>query len=668
MKITKVKIQNWGPYFQEHEIDISVTPTAPVVVVWGKNGGGKTNFIDAMKWAFSGGDVGMIKAGPYISHKAIEVGQVFETSVTVEFSRSGNDYILTRRLKIDPADLPDFGDPSLLTKLSQMPDKSRIVMGKVGEPNYSPENSKAMMLRFFPPRLVNSYFFDAAALLESFKKMTDETGVYSADMQNSVETAMGFKGFESFIEVLKDIEQDLGLQADKDVADRRKFGALKSELETLLETAKVLQGDLGASKDSMVVDSQALSQIKEQLVGMNHALEEQRERERLDIGEKSLKIQQESLRLKIKESLSGLWAAPISPRIKKEQSELAQQNEERSRWSQEKTLEESKLAGLKGQLTNPLCQTCGREMELNHLEQLNKRIESQQAIVDEILSRNPSSLGFDPSSQSVFSPTLWNPTKEAALISLLSKMDDLSGNIVDRQDARARIRQIDVRLGVTGDTDFIAMANEMVVLEKKLGDSSANVSAAKTRLDAVLNNIGSCQRTIAGLASATDGLPRQRLLKVQKLIRELSFILSELKSHVRSEIEKDSNLILKSLAASGDKKFSLTLAHDYRITTDKVRPNAGFQQQLIFSLFFAIPRVAQAPFPVIVDSPLQHWDEESRANFLKWCTSGVKQLVLVPHDKELKLSEIPEIFGDALANFYRLVHDEVTMTSSIIKA
>jgi DNA sulfur modification protein DndD len=162
-------------------------------------------------------------------------------------------------------------------------------------------------------------------------------------------------------------------------------------------------------------------------------------------------------------------------------------------------------------------------------------------------------------------------------------------------------------------------------------------------------------------------LARDRLIKVQKLRLELAFILTELKLKIREEIEKEANSILGKLTSSIDSDFRLSISQDYNLSTDKFNPNNGFKQQLILAFLFAIPRVAKAHFPVVMDSPLQHMDVSNRENFLKWATTGLSQLVLLPHDAEIEIAEVPNMFGDKLSRFYRIDHDPETKVSHVTR-
>jgi len=140
-----------------------------------------------------------------------------------------------------------------------------------------------------------------------------------------------------------------------------------------------------------------------------------------------------------------------------------------------------------------------------------------------------------------------------------------------------------------------------------------------------------------------------------------------LAEEIRKAIETEANEIFKLMRTTADEKFVIEISPDYALKTSKPFPNAAYKQQVFLSFLFAIPRVAKAPFPVVIDSPLQHLDTDNRERFLKWCSSGLKQLILLPHDAELSIQETPRIFGEALAGLFQIEHSEETNISSIAR-
>lgn len=669
MRITKVTLENWGPYRGQNEFDIDVTESSPLVVIWGGNGKGKTKFIDALKWVFSGGEFGYIKVGPYINMEAIKDGEIFETKVTVEFEQNGDEFRVSRLIRIDPSQLEDPDDPQLLKRLLSMPDKTQVGLEKIGHAAYSHDQARLVLVRLFPARLVNFYFFDAAELIDSFKEMSGAKGIYSStlDIQNSVETAMGFKGFESFLESLLDLERELRDKADKEVTDRNKLSKLKADKDKLLTLREQHVMDRRQSSDLVETKSIRLEGLRETLQGMGEYLEQQRERDRFEGEISTSRTQLSEKRRRIAELVPRLWFAPISEKLKGQQRELVENEAAFSIWRSQVIAQKSKIQRLEEGKSQDKCSTCGRHMDESHKQELAAELTKELSALGELENSGPVGELRADTQMAQAIRNAWSIGSDSALSEFIFVTEEIEGLKIQIADRMQRVSTIQAQLGSVDDINFVAVFDEIQEIEKLSLDLKKNVEDASVEVADIEAKIASIDKHILGLGMVAGSQSRDRLLKVQKLVRELSFILQELKTKVRLAIEKESNEILQSLVSQQDQQFTISIHSDYIISTDKFNPNAGFKQQVILSFLFAIPRVAKAHFPVVIDSPLQHMDSSNRANFLNWCTKGLNQLVLLPHDAELEISEVPRIFGTALSKFYELVHDPETKISSVKK-
>lgn len=670
MRITKVILENWGPYKGHHEIDIDVSQGSPVVVIWGGNGKGKTKFIDAMKWVFSGGETGFIKVGPYINMSAIADGQEFETSVTIDFFQNESRFRVKRKIQVDPAHLPNPGDGALEARLLSMPDKTFVTLEKIGEAAYSPEQARSVLRRLFPARLVSFYFFDAAELIDSFKTMSGSEGVYSStlDIQNSVETAMGFKGFESYIESLKVLEEDLATKAERDVADRKKQSQLREKKTAVDARIATLETDMARVLLDRSKNREEIEDLKKQLEGMGEALAQQQEKAEL-VGQIAANQREiDAIRSRIKDHFGSLWAAPYVKEIRQRQQELSTAKQAWDEWRKAIQLQEARVSAMASEISNPRCPHCNRDMDDEHKSIAKANLDRETAELNLMRQTPPVDAAlFDERVADIYSSSLWNPSKDSELERMISDMKRLQELQIEILVKRSKISEIDVSLGQVDRIDFLAVHQDILAKEKLEQEFKKYVIEQQPVLDNERTQAAALNRQLSNLAAVGDGAARKRLLKVQKLIRELSFILAELKVKVRAEIEAESNKILKQLVGSVDQAFSLRISQEYNLSTNKFNPNNGFKQQLILAFLFAIPRVAKAPFPVIIDSPLQHMDVGNRDNFLAWCKTGLTQLVLLPHDAEMNIADVPDLFGQHLSRFYELQHDPKTMASSVKK-
>ena len=670
MKIFKITLENWGPYHGVHEFDIDVTNDAPLIVIWGGNGKGKTKFIDALKWVFSGGDFGYIKVGPYINLTALEEGQIFQTSVTVEFEQNGNNFRVRRELEVDPAfyDDPVTETAALNARLMKMADKTQVKLEKIGYAAYTPQQARAVLLRLFPARLVNFYFFDAAELIESFNEMSGSKGVYfsTKEIQNSVETAMGFKGYEGFLGSLRELREDLSKKADADVKDRHKLGEYRQERAGLEAQEKVILEDISASNESLTLKRTQLEESKQILEGMGEHLDQQRDRQGFQAEINLSKQRMSTLRQDLAELFPMIVMAPIKGLIMHEQKQISELQAENQLWNQKKVTQETVIANLEAGLADSDCPHCGRPMEQSHRETALARLEAEKQLLNQILSSAPARAGnLDSRKISVFDESLWAQSSQVTFDSFLSKAREIESLKVSIADKEQKISSIDVQLGAVGTIDFLATHEQILGLEKEIDALEQHISSSNEFLAQLRSKIQKVDSQISTLAFDSGSKAQVRLRKVEKLISELTFILQELKLEVRLKIQEESNTILQFLASDSDKQFQISISEDYTLSTDKFNPNAGFKQQLVLAFLFAIPRVAGAPFPVVIDSPLQHMDANNRANFLSWCTTGLSQLVLLPHDAEMTKEEVPTVFGSSLSRFYELLHDSQTKVSSV---
>ncbi len=670
MRITKVTLENWGPYKGSHEVDIDVTQDSPLVVVWGGNGKGKTKFIDAMKWVFSGGDLGYIKVGPYINLSAISDGQIFDTSVTVDFFQGDSRFRAKRKISVDPANLPDPDSGKLEAKLLSIEDKSKVALEKIGEAQYTPEEARSVLRRLFPARLVDFYFFDAAELIDSFKTISGSAGSYSStlDIQNSVETAMGFKGFESYIESLKSLEQDLISKADKDVEDKTKLSKLKLERDGVTANLKVLEEDYAEIYARRGLGQERLENLRKQLEGMDEFVELQKEKATLQDRIKVYNDQLSKLRGAISEQFGSLWAAPMAEQIVAIQEGLASAKDAWQNWQQEIRIQRAKVTSSELEIEKPNCPHCDRPMDQVHRENAMRNLELEKDKLQRLENEIPAHAAeYDETAAVTLNQSMWSPTKTVQLGQMLANMRRISELQVEILTMKNRISQLNVQMGGVEQIDILAIVTSVVDLEEQDDVSRSALERLQVQINSERDKLLVVNKKISSLGVLAGSVARDRLIKVQKLKLELVFILSELKLKVREEIEKEANSILGKLTSPIDKNFKLFISQDYNLSTDKFNPNNGFKQQLILSFLFAIPRVAKAPFPVVIDSPLQHMDVSNRENFLGWATTGLSQLVLLPHDAEIEISEVPNMFGEKLSRFYRLDHDPETKVSQVTR-
>src|SRR5437870_1149633 len=99
MILTKIELQNFGPYYGRQPIELNVSSSAPVVLIHGENERGKTSFANAIRWCLyqkaRGREGRVLPTWTLMNHEAIAEGK-YNMSVRLEFVHDGVPYELER--------------------------------------------------------------------------------------------------------------------------------------------------------------------------------------------------------------------------------------------------------------------------------------------------------------------------------------------------------------------------------------------------------------------------------------------------------------------------------------------------------------------------------------------------------------------------------------------
>jgi len=668
MQITKITLENWGPFFGTADIDITTGKGAPVIVVSGKNGHGKTKFIDALKWVFDGTNKGSVKVGPYINLTAIEGDSVFDTAVTVEFEQSKTNYILSKRLtNLDPKLLRHKTTAETVEFLSDIPDKSKVHLRSVGEPEYSLTQTRAVLQRLFPARLVDFYFFDAAQLLENFGVVQNAGDSLAAgySMRRSVETAMGLKSFDvvtNLMTKMKDKFESQALQENKDqvLANRYKKELLDLQAD-ILAVSKAREETL-ATLDAQL---ELKRKLELDLAGSQDHLELQTRRKQIDVEISALLARKEEAKKKLSALGKSLWMAPMAVYLDSLSLKISEGRSAREKVVLDQSALRQQIVFLEKQSDGSSCLACGQTLvDSNHRSFADDigALKVELAVLEgEARNQNHAA---EMALQTLLDGNIWSELIRHRYSNELQETLTLVPSLASQISQLTEMKEsVLTELGDESGVDLVAINSRLIQCDREITTLRATSQNLIAEGRGLSEEIKKLRNRMAKLGDPNSRASK-RSATMGRLLSSLEKSKLSLQDSIRGSIEVEANLIFKDMRGEADEKFAIEVTPDYSLKTNKPLPNAAFKQQVFLSFLFAIPRVARAPFPVVIDSPLQHLDSDNRERFLSWCANGLRQLILLPHDKELGESESKEIFGESLARLYRLEHSPVTSIST----
>lgn len=96
MRLLKIKLENFRLFYGCHKIEFSTSNDLPITIVIGENGGGKTTFLNAIYWAFTGEFSPRFEGSTKLINWKAENEGVTECSVEIEFEHKGARLVIKR--------------------------------------------------------------------------------------------------------------------------------------------------------------------------------------------------------------------------------------------------------------------------------------------------------------------------------------------------------------------------------------------------------------------------------------------------------------------------------------------------------------------------------------------------------------------------------------------
>ena len=288
MKLLNIQIRNFRPFYGDQEVDFAERDLKKVTVIHAENHSGKTNFVDAFRWAFYGKIQGE-HPDQIVNHLALSEVSNNESvsgSVRVKFEHENNIFelhreVVERKIDVNKSELVN----------------ENIKLDMIGSDGRSKEkmNPKTMIKRIMPEAL-HQYFFLAGENIQELGQEKSRDKLQSAikvlmgleildrgkqHLRGKVRsqlreelTSVAGKDEKSIIEEMEDLE------ASRDNIDKRRNVIMENRTALVEEKEKI---DEKLRKGKNTRDIQAK---RDQLVAEKNDIENRLKQHKVDIMER----------------------------------------------------------------------------------------------------------------------------------------------------------------------------------------------------------------------------------------------------------------------------------------------------------------------------------------------------------------------------------------------
>lgn len=376
MKITQIKLQNFGPFYGEHLLDFFNDQNG-VYVIHGDTGQGKTSLLKSISWGFYGkafdrnGDE--IPPTSLLNWTALKEDDL-NFSVAITFQYEEKKWVLTRRMS---------ANQHVDSKYNQ---NVTCFLVKDDEPVAdTPAKVRVEIERIIPFDVSRFFFFDGEMLVK-YEELLDQNSRSMRIMKESIEHILGIPYLKTarddLYEVKKRVERDVTRLVKK--LGGANYTELAQTYQDLNEEIERKRGVINSLQNQRNTLEEEINEKKRALTKVKAVKENAIRRKELDSEIANLELKTAAQKDRLYELNSKLYKTVLS-RIA---DDMIQKLRLKHNKVMEKFLKREALINEKKRIEQGIaksrCEYCGTVLNAAKLSELEKELQTIKLEIDEL--------------------------------------------------------------------------------------------------------------------------------------------------------------------------------------------------------------------------------------------------------------------------------------------
>jgi DNA sulfur modification protein DndD len=673
MKIVKVILKNFLPYYGETEVLVQTEEDKPLILMVGENDRGKTAFLNALEWCLYGfdGNPPQIRAKrrSAINRKAV-IEEDGETSVTIEFTHHGTVYRVQRYIKFEQVDDPDDREPGESAVIVERP-KTGSGYEEIISKRDSQEDYSEFINQFLPENASDFFFFDGERVGSRYAG-TQDGERDKGDIKKAIETVLGiqqiqksiedldrygrkhysklYQEAESDVDDLEELKDEIGEKEGELRAKKTEKDSEESHLETLEESLEGVQDD--------IAEAAGFEETRDDIKELEQELEGDNEDEDDDglYGELENKRQEKKeFHTRLGSLLAGVGSEHVSDEVEAESVddgvELVQTLLDSSHCVCGTEISEEERENLQETLTN--LQTKGGD----------QLVALKESASDHIDCLRDASGGKDVRGTKVEYHELREEINQ-----IEAKIDRKESEISDLED---EIEEINV----TGE-DLNRLRDSESELKEQIVDSKATIQRLDGDIDDLENKIDSLKDREDSMEGATDEEDRYRTLRnlSEKCGNAWEEIKNEYVQTRRKDVEDHASSVFRRLTNKKEVYERLAISEDYdldiitksgRRSIEEQDPSKGARQIIAYSFIAGLNAYTARDAPIVIDTPIGPLDTTHKENLIDYLPEFKDQVIILYQPEEIHQSDLTQVEEHTTRHFQIYATEEDPEVSGI---
>ncbi len=646
MKITKIKLQNFGPFYDVHEI---IFPSGSGVnIIHGNTGQGKTSIQRAILWCLYGKVLDRngkeIPPTSLLNRSAFRDGN-FAFAVSISFGHEGKNCVLTRKtaalvhqdrryLHGMKSSLVENGDP-VATTLSE---------------------TRLKIERILPFNVSRFFFFDGEMLVK-YEELLDQDSRSMRILRDSIEHILGIPYLRTARDDLYEVERKL----EKELARLlRRIGGKDydelaelyqyccEEIERKKDLIKKLQGQIDSLEEEIATKKRRLTEIRS-------VQEDAIRRREIDSQIEMLETRGESEKIRLKNLNSGLYKTILSSTAKSIIDQLKLKHEKVMGKYNEKQQLLGKLKSLKHAIDAARCRFCGSILNPTKLKEFENEYKETEVKIESLTEIPEPNLVYETSAR-----YLEKMRSQLVKSNEYGQIDEKLAEIAHKiASQKAILKQVEQKLI---DVD----EEEPFRLETRIRDEKEEVGRLKGEKSSVEDQLGEDFQTQSELNQKLARINREEINTLGEMIdytKRISDVFEEsiavYRNKRRKEVESKATEIFREIRSKEDfsrldinENFGLSIVTKSGTLLNRAEwRSAGEEQIVALALIGALNKCAKIEAPVFMDTPFARLDIAHGQRVLTYLPKMSDQVVVFVTDREFRKEDEVYLEGKIISDY-----------------
>jgi DNA sulfur modification protein DndD len=662
MILKRLTLRDFGTYGGSQSLDLSTTGDRTVILIGGKNGSGKSTFLEAIRLCFYG----------QFALRSTATREKYERYLLERIHRDPSTPVPPRLASVE-IDF-DYGDQDGIRTYRAVRKWERTASGGVDEQfllscdgspvaDVDPAHWQDFVQELIPISVSDLFFFDG----EKVQLLAED----ESDKKTLSEAVRNLLGTD----IIEKLSADLNIYRSRAV----QRVAAEDESAAELDGLNVAADGLRTHREIAAKESDSARTLADALLAEVQTQEQQlqeqggayaRNRGRLEERKHQISLRVSALEENIREHSHGLLPVALAPKLLKSLlNQLSIEQDVRFGIVVDETLASAAKATL-AQLRKLQMRKGGKLIPLSSLSEFN-------AITNVVKKTHRSTtwdetcIVHDLSNAQEQQIRGWAHTAlEALPRNLRAAAEELETLYREQQKVErdlARVPQDDVLQPLLERLDVARKRLAEATLEA--AQRRAELELASEALDRAETNYSKAVDTLATTNFQRKSL--ERAAKVQEVLAEFKNALITKKiKEVELEVTTCFNLLsrkrIERTISINPATFQVSIKDSHSRLIAKSELSAGEKQIYAISVLWSLARVSGRPLPMIIDTPLARLDRDHRSLLgQQYFPNASHQVIILSTDSEVDAAFIP-LIGDSIARSYELSFD-MTAQSTLVK-